>query len=96
MSEKNNIDEDRKLQIKLARLNANLQVYLAGIFGFLGGGIALIIFGYQFGFQSYPQISFYQGLISLASFGVSGVAMIGSVIFIVKLRNLSKDFKELK
>ena len=91
----NNI-EDRKLQIKLAQLNARLQVYLGSFFGFFAGSIALIIFGYQFGFQNFPQFSAYQALISLSAFSVAGIAMVGSIIFIMRLRNLSKEFRNLK
>ncbi|MGD0072473.1 MAG: hypothetical protein ABSB71_13050 [Candidatus Bathyarchaeia archaeon] len=95
MSHKSKIEsenEDRKLQIRLAQLNAKLQVYLASVFGFLAGGIALLIFGYQFGFQNYPQVSSFQVIIAIASIVVSGISFVGSIIFIYKLYGVSEDF----
>jgi len=50
-------NEDRKLQIKLAQLNADLQVYLATIFGAIAVAITLLVFGYQLALESYPQLS---------------------------------------
>jgi hypothetical protein len=40
--------EERALQIKLAQLNARLQVYMARVFGFVAAAVALIIGSYQF------------------------------------------------
>ncbi len=39
-------DVDRKLQIKIAQLNADLQFCLASCFGLFAGAIALIVLGY--------------------------------------------------
>jgi uncharacterized membrane protein YeaQ/YmgE (transglycosylase-associated protein family) len=69
--------EERKLQIKLAQLNAILQVNLAQFFGAVAGWIAFLVFEYQLLLVKFP-------LLSPATIGV-----IGSIVAIVILSYIS-------
>ena len=76
--------EDRKLQMKLAQLNADLQVYLATFFGFLAGSITLAVLEFQF--PSWAIL-----------FGISALVFLSSsCFFLYKLIQCHKAFKSLK
>lgn len=64
------IDEERKLRIKIAQLDARLKVDLAWIFGLLAVSITLMIFGYQVSKENFSaSVVSYIG--ALASFCIS-------------------------
>jgi hypothetical protein len=88
--------EDRKLQIKLAQLNADLQVYLATIFGAIAAAIALLVFGYQLLLESYPQLSI-KTVVALIFF-IVGSVMTYSVYTrtLPELKRCLDEFKNLQ
>jgi membrane protein YdbS with pleckstrin-like domain len=59
--------EERKLQIKLAQLNANIQTSLAWIFGSVATGLTLFVLGYQ---------------VAKENFNVAIIAWIGTFVLI--------------
>ena len=84
---------DRQLDIKIAQLNALLQTYVAAIFGFFAGAVALVIFGYQFGFDlPYDTTKI---LVAILSFLIAGLAIIVSLFYITKMNTVLKQFREL-
>jgi len=87
--------EDRKLQIKLAQLNANLQVYLAMIFGAIAATIALLVFGYQLVLESYPQLSI-KTAVATAFFAVAGCTIYAAYVTLPKLKACLDEFKNLQ
>ncbi|MGC8912251.1 MAG: hypothetical protein ACP5K8_09275 [Nitrososphaeria archaeon] len=44
-------NQDRELQIKLAKLQANIQIYISCAFGFLAGFLSVVIIGVQIYFS---------------------------------------------
>lgn len=89
------VEKDRALQIKLAQLNAVLQVHIALIFGGVAGAIALIIFEYQLTLGNFPLLSFATFAIVLS--GVFAVALsVVALVASLELRKCVREFKELK
>jgi hypothetical protein len=87
--------EDRKLQIKIAQLNAYLQVYLALIFGEIAGGITILVFGYQLILDGYPQFSI-KTLFAIVFFIVATFLLMGAARVIPKLKECMNGFKSLQ
>jgi hypothetical protein len=87
--------EDRQLQVKIAQLNAKLQVDLAFIFGFLAGGISFSVFGYQLWFQNVQNLPFNQVFVAVSFFILSSISFVGAIFFIFKLAEISKNFEKL-
>jgi len=88
-------EEERKLQIKIAQLNADLQVYLAIIFGAVAVAVALLVFGYQLAFESYPQLSM-KTAIAIAFFVASSCILYVPLRAVPKLKACLDEFKKLK
>jgi hypothetical protein len=88
-------NEDRALQIRLAQLNTDLQVFLAGVFGFFAGGIALAVFGIQLFIDqlpTYPAIT----ITTLYFLVVSIVSLISFYGVFKLIRRLNICYKEIK
>lgn len=90
--------EARDLQIRLAKLNGNLQFYIAETFGLLATGIALAVFGIQIfldQFVTYPQITIQMGY-SLAILIISILAFIGVFKVRPNLKNCLDELNKLQ
>lgn len=79
--------EERELQIKLAQLNAELQIDLAWTFGLIAAAIVFFVFAYQ------AKESFGVYVLSwVAAFG----CMFAAAFWIYKTNECHDKFKELK
>jgi hypothetical protein len=56
--------EDRQLEITIAQLSADLQIYIAWLFGSLGGVLALTVFSAQI-WATFPVVGFVSILVAL-------------------------------
>ena len=87
--------EEREFQVKLAALEADVQICLAAAFGFLAAFVGLILVDEQI-FFSLPAD---QGLAKWSLFGVILAAGIGSALvfwfFIKKAMKARKDMEKL-
>jgi hypothetical protein len=61
-------EEERELQIKLAQLNAKLQVNLAWTFGLFAAGVTLMVFGHQVSLENNFPLSIAIDIVGFASF----------------------------
>jgi hypothetical protein len=92
MDEKEVYEEERKLAILLAQLNADIQVTLAETFGLAALSIASFVAGNQFLTQNNPFN--FSLAIFLLIFGV--VSMFGAVLFIRRLKRTIDKLRNLK
>ncbi len=89
---RNAIIEDRALQIRLAQLNSDLQIYLAGIFGFFAGGVTFTVFAIQLFINQPPAFT-----INTFLFFVAAITSLIAYYGVVKLlRKLDTCYKEIK
>jgi len=87
-------NNDRRLQIRIAQLNADLQVYVAFIFGAIAGAVTFIVFGYQLVVSS--SLTRLGAIISIVVFGVA-TGLLGSASWLIpKLKRCLNDFKALQ
>lgn len=90
--------DKRKLEIKIAQLNAKLQLYLAGYFGLFAGGIALAVFGIQIFLDqlpTYPAITL-QMLYSFAILIISSLSFLCVFRVKTKLNACLNEFDKLQ
>jgi hypothetical protein len=80
--------EERELQIKLAKLNADLQICLAYFFGFFAGSLAFGILGYEL-------LSVHSSLATLI-FILAIIFLCLNVAPLYKLNQCYKAFKNLR
>ena len=81
-------DEDRKLQIKIAQLNANLQVYLAMCVSFLAVFIALAVA--LISNQIPNLIERFGALIAIL------ITYCGAIHFLFKMNECKNEFEKLQ
>lgn len=78
----------RKLQIKLAQLNAKLQADLAVEFGFLAATLVLFVFAQQIGKENFN--------LSIATWVVAFISIFGTIIFVRRTNTCLDEFEEVK
>lgn len=88
--------EERELQIKLAQLNARLQIYIAGAFGFVALVIALTIGTYQSLAIYFSQKDLNQLLAGLFLLIITVISTIIASNFADKLNKCKKEIDSLK
>jgi len=89
-------DEDRELQIKLAELQADIQIYLTACFGFLAGFLAILIGFEQIYFTLSPEeiLSKIYLAISIPLVGI--VCFVTAIFFARKAFRARKQMEELR
>ena len=80
--------EDRQLQIRIAQINARLQIQIEAIFGFSAIAYPLVI-------ENYPPFT-PKSAIGLLEFGVALSLFVIAIIFTKKAFESLNDFNELK
>ncbi len=80
--------EDRELQIKLAQLNAKLQVDLTVAFGFLASALVLFVFAYQIGKENFNYVS-------ITNWIAAFMSMLGAIIFVRRINACLGEFEKL-
>jgi len=89
-------NEDRELQIKLAELQADIQIYLTLCFGFMALFAALMIGYLQIHFSLPPEHTFTRNIV-FVSIVVCGIILLGFTnYFFNKARDTRKQMKELR
>jgi tellurite resistance protein TehA-like permease len=91
MNEKEIYEEERKLTILLAKLNAEIQVELAEAFGLAALSVASYVAGNQFFTQNHPIPSL---AFCLLIFGA--VSMLLAVVIIRRLKRTMDKLRNLK
>jgi Co/Zn/Cd efflux system component len=67
------------------------------IFGALAAAITLIIFGYQFGFENYPQLFPIKTVVAIMFFiGAGGIVIYACARTLPKLKHCWGEFKNLQ
>jgi len=87
--------EDRQLQIRIAQINARLQIQIAAIFGFIAGGVGFSAIAYPLVIENYPPFT-PKSAIGLLEFGVALSLFVIAIIFTKKAFESLNDFNELK
>lgn len=88
--------EDRELQIKLARLQSEIQIYLTAAFGFLAGFFAFIAIFYQFYFASPAENSLVKNITGIGIVLLAFLCLSAANWFIRKMSTARKQFEELR
>jgi hypothetical protein len=81
-------ERERELTVKIAQLNARLQVDLAWTFGLYAASIALWVFGYQFLKENES--------VSELSWGLGIFFIVLAIVWIIKTKRCVKEFEKLK
>ncbi len=88
-------NEDRALQIRLAQLNADLQFYIASLFGLFAITIAAWVFGSQLILENFPKIDI-NTIFAIPVYIIAILASIGTLMSGSKLIECRNEFKKLK
>jgi FtsH-binding integral membrane protein len=80
--------KDRELQIKIAQLNAKLQVAITWSLGLFATTIALWIFGYQILKENES--------VSELAWGLAIFTIVIAIVWIRKAKRISREFGDLK
>jgi hypothetical protein len=80
--------EERKLQIRLAQLNAKLQADIAWAIGLYAAGIVWFIFGYQIAKENFNGF--------ITAWIVASAFIVGAIGYVYMTRGCLEEFEKLK
>lgn len=86
--------EDRELEIRLAELQADIQIYTAGAFGFMAAFLALAVTFIQLLFTASSETTIL--VLAMLALITSACLPVFSVRFLTKASQARKQMKELR
>jgi len=86
---------ERELNIKIAQLNAKLQIEVTAFFSFVALSLGALITAFQFGLPSLGKLT-NSMFAAIAFIAIAVVAIIGAVDYLTKLNSTEKEFNILK